>query len=299
MPTGPPMSSSSLSRPTETRTARRTETTVTDGRRLTYAEYGSPDGTPVVFLHGTPGSRLSGALFETAARDRGVRLLAPDRPGYGESAPWPTRSIADAGSTVGAVLDAAGVETAGLVAFSGGSPHALATAATHADRVDRVDLVAGATPPGVSESTPAVQRLLAGLATTTPPLLRGLFRGQAWFADRLDPSFVLAQYTADGTGTIPDAEAAIVKRDFLEAFARHRSGAVTEFRNTASDWGIEFAAIDVPVHCWHGTADTNVPVADARRFARTIPAAERHELEGADHLRTLLRSRRAVLDGHR
>jgi len=150
-----------------------------------------------------------------------------------------------------------------------------------------------------TRSTPAVQRLLAGLATTAPPLLHGLFRGQAWLAERLDPSFVLAQYTADGTATVPDAEAAIVKRDFLEAFARHRSGAVTEFRTTANDWGIDFAAIDVPVHCWHGTADTNVPVADARRFARTIPGAERHELEGADHLRTLLRSRRAVLEGHR
>lgn len=260
-----------------------------DGRQLAYAEYGRPEGEPVVFLHGTPGSRRLGAAFETVARDCGVRLLAPDRPGYGRSTPWPNRSVGDAGRFVGAVLDDAGVRTAGLVAFSGGGPHALAAAATRPERLGRVDVVVGATPPNLSEQMPALQRLLAGLATKAPPVLRGLLRGQAWLAERLDPSFVASQYT-DTAEAVSDDVAEIVRGDFVEALARHRSGAVTEFRNTATDWGVELADIDAEVRLWHGANDTNVPLADARRLESRVPTAELQVLDDADHLRTLLRS---------
>ncbi|RXK51526.1 alpha/beta fold hydrolase [Halorientalis pallida] len=166
-------------------------------RRLAYAEYGAPEGTPVVFCHGTPGSRRLGELFETAARERGVRILAPDRPGFGASSPWPGRSITDTARVVPAVLDDAGVGCAGLIAFSGGCPYALAAAGVCPERVERVDVIAGATPPDVGGDDSAIRRLLTGLATRTPTLLGGLFRGQTWLARRLDPSVVVGQYTDD------------------------------------------------------------------------------------------------------
>jgi pimeloyl-ACP methyl ester carboxylesterase len=268
-----------------------------DERRLTYAEYGRADGIPVVFLHGTPGSRRLGRLLAPAARRLGVRVLAPDRPGYGRSTPWPDWSVGDAGAFVTAVLDDAGVETAGLVAFSGGAPYALAAAERHPGRVSRVDAVAGATPPDVSQALPLGQRVLAGLATATPFVLRGLFRGQAWLAGRLDPSVVVSQYTTHAA-SVPDDVAQLVRADFVEAFARHRSGAATEFRESTRDWGVDFAAIDQPVHLWHGADDTNVPLAGVRRLEARVPTARLHVLD-ADHLRTLLRCRSDVLDGHR
>lgn len=269
-----------------------------DERQLAYAEYGCSDGVPVVFLHGTPGSRRLGMLFETVARECGIRLLAPDRPGYGRSSPRPSRSVQDAGQFVGTVLDAAGARTAGLVAFSGGSPYALA-AATRTDRFDWIDIVAGATPPDVGEETPAVQRLLARMATKTPCLLRGLFRGQAWLADRLDPSFVVAQYTTDDGEPVSRDAAEIVKADFVEAFARHRHGAVTEFRNAATEWDIDFDEIDTEVCLWHGENDTNVPIDGVRRLESEIPTARLRVLDDADHLRTLLRSVPQILEERR
>ncbi len=268
-------------------------------RQITYAEYGHSEGDPVVFLHGTPGSRRLAALFAEGAREQGIRLIAPDRPGYGRSSPWPGRSVRDAGQFVTAVVDDAGVESADLVAFSGGAPYALAAAATRSDRFSRVDVVAGATPPGVSEETPATQRLLAGLATRTPRLLGGLFRAQAWLAARRDPSFVVSQYTTGDAESVSDEIAAILRADFVEAFARHRSGAVTEFRQTDTDWGVDFDAVDARVHIWHGTADTNVPIGDARRLAARIQNAELHVLDGADHLRTLLRSVPDIMERER
>ncbi|WP_371163449.1 alpha/beta fold hydrolase [Halorubrum miltondacostae] len=260
-----------------------------DGRRIAYATYGDPGGDPVVFFHGMPGSRRLGAVLEPAARANDVRVIAPDRPGYGRSSPRPDRTVGDAAASVRPVLDDLGVERASLVAFSGGAPYAISTAASLGDRVTGVDVVAGATPPSFGDDTPAVQRLLSGLAAATPSVLGALFRGQAWVASRADPSFVVTQYAADADA-VPDEAATVVKADFLAAFERHRSGAVTEFRDAANDWGIDLDAVDAPVRLWHGTDDANVPIAGAERLAEALPTAELRVLDGADHLGTLLRA---------
>ncbi|MBX0324290.1 alpha/beta hydrolase [Halomicroarcula sp. F13] len=278
----------------------RTRTTSVSGdRTVAYAEYGVSDGTPVVFLHGTPGSRLLGELFHDAARQAGVRLLAPDRPGFGRSSPWPTRTLSDTGSFVAAILDDAGVSEAGIVGFSGGGPHALATASTLGDRVTRTDVVASPTPPTLRTQTPLVQRTLAALANHTPTALSMLFGVQARLAARFDPSFVVEQYTADdATGTVPDDVATVVYRDFLEAFATHRRGAVHEFHLVNSPWADGVDSFDGPVGIWHGARDTNVPVDGVRRLCDRLPNARLTVFDEADHLRSLLRSRSPVLGQH-
>lgn len=284
-------------------------TTAADGRRVAYTEYGDPDGVPVVFLHGTPGSRLLGAVYDGPARRAdaartpangrtrsggGVRLLAVDRPGYGRSSPWPTRTLRDAGAFVAAVLDDAGVSRAGVVGFSGGGPHALAVAATHEERVRGVDVVSGAVPPSLGSETPKPLRALELLAAASPTLTKGLMRVQSWVAARAPPSAVASQY-ADDPADLPDGAAALVRRDFVEAFARHRSGFVTETRTLSDAWDVSPADVGAPVRLWHGGRDDNVPVADARRLAARLPDGTLTVFEEADHLRTLLRSRDPIL----
>jgi len=56
-----------------------------DGRRLAFADYGDPQGQPLFFFHGFPGSRYDGAYTGQAAAGMGIRLIAPDRPGMGYS----------------------------------------------------------------------------------------------------------------------------------------------------------------------------------------------------------------------
>ncbi|AZH24912.1 alpha/beta fold hydrolase [Haloplanus aerogenes] len=268
---------------------------IDDDRHVAYAEYGDPTGRPVLFLHGTPGSHRLGRLFDDTARREGVRLLAIDRPGYGRSSPWPTRDLTDTGAFVVPVLDDVGVDRAGVVGFSGGGPHALALAATHGARVERVDVVSGATPPSVGE-TPTTQRLLETLASTAPSLLRGLFRGQATLAEFFPPAVVVSQYTtAEGRASLSDDVAALVARDFVEAFAQTRRGAVTELRLLSAPWPFSLSTLDVSVNLWHGANDTNVPVEGVRRFCDRLPDAQLTVFEDADHLTTLLRSRSSVV----
>ena len=76
-------------------TAKSAKLALSDGRELGYAEYGTPTGTPVIFLHGAPGSRLDAAHLELAARDLGIRIISVDRPGIGWSSPKPDRKLLD------------------------------------------------------------------------------------------------------------------------------------------------------------------------------------------------------------
>jgi len=54
-----------------------------DGRKLCYAEYGTRDGLPMFYFHGSPSSRLEPRMFGDELTSMGFRIIAPDRPGVG------------------------------------------------------------------------------------------------------------------------------------------------------------------------------------------------------------------------
>src|SRR5450830_1310595 len=58
-----------------------------DGRRLAYSELGDPGGMPIFHQHGMPGSRVEHVAEPELYRSLGVRVITPDRPGYGRSPP--------------------------------------------------------------------------------------------------------------------------------------------------------------------------------------------------------------------
>jgi pimeloyl-ACP methyl ester carboxylesterase len=66
-----------------------------DGRSLAWREFGDPEGVPTIAVHGSPDSSAVWGLLDEPARVAGVRVVAPDRPGFGASTPQPGRSILD------------------------------------------------------------------------------------------------------------------------------------------------------------------------------------------------------------
>jgi pimeloyl-ACP methyl ester carboxylesterase len=253
---------------------------LSDGRTLSYATGGDPDGRPVVVHHGTPGSRLFGALLTAPAAEVGVRLLVPDRPGYGRSSPpsdvW---SWEDWPADLGDLLDAESVDRAGALGFSGGGPFALAAGVD--DRVTRVGLVSGVVPPA--------DNALATLASV-PFALRAVFRLSKAFASVSGPDAVVSQYT---DRSVSDAVAEAVAADFHEALAPGAAAVERENRAFASG-SLDAAPPAVPLRAWHGTRDENTPLSPVRTLVRerdgTLASVE------ADHLGTLLDRRRAALE---
>lgn len=257
-----------------------TETcTLSEGRTLAYAVGGDEGGTPVVAHHGTPGSRLFAALLSEVAAEEGVRLIVPDRPGYGRSSPppdgWEWR---DWRGDVASLLDAESVDDAGVVGFSGGGPFALAAAAD--ERVNRVGLVSSVVPPADVG--------LVKLARV-PFAVRVLFRLSGAYASVAGPEAVVGQYT-DRSVSEPVSRA--VADDFREALRRGAKAVARENRSFGDEWtGLDRPS--VPVRAWHGTRDENAPLSAVRAFANDTGAGL--ATAEADHLGTLLDRRSEVL----
>jgi len=253
--------------------------TLPDGRTLSYATGGDPDGFPVVVHHGTPGSRLFGALLSPPASEVGVRLLVPDRPGYGRSSsPSKAWSWEDWPTDLGELLDAESVERAAVLGFSGGGPFALAAATD--DRVTRVGLVSTVVPPA--------ENALATLASV-PFALRAVFRISKAVASVSGPSAVVSQYT---DRSVSDAIAEAVAADFHEALAPGAAAVERENRAFASA-SFDPEPPNTPVRAWHGTSDENTPLPPVRSLVERIGGSL--TTVEADHLGTLLDRRRAAL----
>ncbi len=58
-----------------------------DGRTIGYLRFGKADGPPLFHFHGHGSSRLEVLLMAEKAVALGVRLIALDRPGMGQSTP--------------------------------------------------------------------------------------------------------------------------------------------------------------------------------------------------------------------
>ncbi|MFD1570992.1 alpha/beta fold hydrolase [Halorubrum laminariae] len=257
--------------------------TLPDGRTVAYALAGDPTGTPLVLHHGTPGSRLFAAVCDSTATEAGVRLVAPDRPGYGRSSPPPRGwSMANWGDDVRELLatEEIAAETpvrVPHVGFSGGGPFALA-AATPGDRVGLVGTV-----------VPPAETGLARLASI-PFAVRLLFRLSKPLARLRGAEAVVNQYT---DRSVSPAVADAVAADFREALRQGASAVAREARLFA-EVSIDRESDGLTVRAWHGFDDENAPIGPVRELldevnGTVIPVE-------SDHLGTFLDRQRDIFD---
>jgi pimeloyl-ACP methyl ester carboxylesterase len=124
--------------------------TTSDGRDLGFRIWGDPEGSPIFWLHGTPGSRMLRDPTDAYAR-HGLAVCSYDRPGYGLSTRRPGRTQAQTIDDVVAIADALGWDRFAVAGASGGSGPALAVAARLPHRVARCAVVVGVAPTALEE----------------------------------------------------------------------------------------------------------------------------------------------------
>src|SRR5258708_22742464 len=93
-----------------------------DGSVIALEVAGEQGATPLLFCHALADSRLSARLFTHAARELGLRVVAPDRPGVGETDPRRLRRLADWVEDAALVLDGLRAGSAALLGISAGGP---------------------------------------------------------------------------------------------------------------------------------------------------------------------------------
>src|SRR6266571_3546238 len=85
-------------------------------------EYGDANGVPVIFCHGWPSSRTMARLADEPARDLGIRIISPDRPGISGSSLQPDRKLTDWPRLVERIADHLAIYDFRMLAISGGAP---------------------------------------------------------------------------------------------------------------------------------------------------------------------------------
>jgi pimeloyl-ACP methyl ester carboxylesterase len=262
-----------------------------DGRLLAYAEYGDPSGTPVFGFHGTPGSRRQVGLLDAAAARLGIRLIAPERPGYGFSDYVPGRRLTDWPRDVLEIAAALGLERFGVFGVSGGGPHAAVCAHQLGARLLGAAIVCGIAPTlrnQDAEGMMPMNRLLTRLARRSQYLIWPIFALlgllMRHFGEAMFPRFVKSLPEPDQRAF----EQPELRAEFIDEQRRaSRSAAMAaaqDFALFTRPWGFRLEDIAGPVHVFFGELDVNVPAAHGRMQADRIPNAKVHYFRNEAHL---------------
>jgi len=150
-----------------------------DGRPLSYAQFGDPDGFAILNAHGGLACRLDVAAAAPIAELCGVRLISPDRPGVGRSDPQPGRTILDWARDVTELLDWLDVDRFAVMGWSLGGQCAAAVGYALPPRVTRAAIIAGALPltePGAFDGLPTIGRTYIRMSRHAPWGARLCFR---------------------------------------------------------------------------------------------------------------------------
>jgi pimeloyl-ACP methyl ester carboxylesterase len=263
-----------------------------EGRSLRITEGGDPGGCPIIMLHGIP---LSGRLYRPHleyARDRGIRLISYDRPGYAGSDALPGRNVAQAAQDVSFVADRLGLSRLGVWGYSGGGNHALACGALLPERVTAVAAAGAMAPYGA----PGLD-WFAGLGSSNVDEFRAALAGRDAIEGFLRPQWLALQ--KNGGVFWPDLMTLLSPGDLellqgelgkylgaatIEALVPGFAGWTDDDLAHVAPWGFVVGAPAAPTSIWHGKSDRFVPYSHSVWLSEHLPGSELMLFDDETHL---------------
>lgn len=256
-----------------------------DGRILAYLDIGDPEGRPVFYFHGTPGSRLEGLMYDELNQELGIRMIVLDRPGYGLSDFQEDRTYLDWPDDVGELANQLGIDHFAVLGWSSGGPHAAAIAHEIPERLTVAAIVAGEAPyasddfpqsalTGDTFAGSGANKLFIWSANNGPWLMRTLFtmqrimlfRDPAGFVEDAGSFFDSAKDKQFFTSSEYSAEQ-------VEAFRQGAEGITRDLTIERLDWPFELEEIHSPtVLVFHGEKDTLLHPRIAEYVCMRIPS---------------------------
>ena len=274
--------------------------TLSDGRILGYSEFGDPAGYPVVNNHGGLVCRLDVEPAAVAARELGVRIISPDRPGVASSDPSPGRDTIDWADDVGELLAVLGVAEFAVMGWSMGGQYALALPARFGERVTATAVIAGCPPltdPDTFAELNSMDRHLTDLSAKHPAAARATFatmaRLEGMFPERMAKVSTRGAAVADQKATLANAD---LLAHMMQAAMEDRQGMVEEYLAWVRPWRFSLADLQGPVAVWQGTEDDLVPAQWGNQLAESIPGGVLHPLPDQGHLIGLTHRREVMAD---
>ncbi len=260
------------------------------GRLLEVYEYGDPRGHPVIFFHGLIGSHHQASYIAAEARENGLCILAPNRPGVGKSDFIRRKSPLETVSDVEEIALALDLETFSVMGISGGTPYALASLERLGSRVLTATLISGMGPmrlPGALKGMRSSDRIGLEIGSRQPLLARRVF--EKWsdhfrahpdrFLDRFIDQLVAPDRFLFRTTSLYDLFRQDLHQVFVEGQgAESLAHELRLYRYAGFSFGL--LPKDRRVVLWHGLNDDLVPPAMAWALSRYLPNCEVHLVPG-------------------
>jgi pimeloyl-ACP methyl ester carboxylesterase len=262
------------------------------GKELEYYEFGAEDrdAHPLLFHYGLPGSGYEASLAHAVAKQLGVRIIAPNRPGCGSSTFEPNRKLTDWPGVVLRLAEALGVDRVTVVGVSSGGAYACALGSLCPEMVASIVLVSSLAPvgaPRVTQSMRSLNRLFWVLGRRFPQLTHLPLHVLA-MQYHYDPSGFQRQFAS---GLSSSDRALMEKPEVAAAFGRSMeetlrqgpNGLAHDINIVAGPWAA-VEKITCPVRIIHGDQDDIAPIAMAHHLRGLLPHATLEVVPGAGHL---------------
>lgn len=274
-----------------------------NGAVVAFSEYGDPRGAPVFFCHGWPSSRTMAELTDEAARNLGLWIISPDRPGIRDSKFDPNRTLLDWPPLLRELAAHLQIDKFKILAISGGAPYAYAAAWMIPERVEAIAVVSGAPPIAELQDRSGLltlyNRLLA-LRGSRPGLLRFLFHVARPFASmkvpiRVRPLLLKILQPCDANVLRDTKSFEACFESARQAWRSSAAGVMSDADIYAQPWGFSLEEVRVPVRLWHGKKDRTFSFRLAEEIATRLPNCEFHLVEGAGHYSLPIRHTHEIL----
>lgn len=262
-----------------------------NGGTVALSEYGDPQGVPVFFCHGWPSSRTMAELAHDAARELGVRIISPDRPGIRDSRFQAGRRLVDWPPLLTALADHLEIDRFRIFAISGGAPYAYASAWMMPERVEKIAVASGA--PHIAELEDrsgllSLYNRMLVLRASRPGLLRTLFYVARPFASmkmpiRIRPLLLKVLQPCDANVLRDSRSFEACFESARQAWRSSAAGVMADAEIYAEPWGFPLEEVGVPVQLWHGKKDRTFSFHLAEEIAARLPKCELHVVEGVGH----------------
>lgn len=263
---------------------------LSDGRIIGYAEYGDPNGMPVLYFHGLPGSRLEAGHYHNVATANHCRLIGIDRPGMGLSSPDKNRSILSWANDVTDFADQLKLDKFSIIGHSGGGPFVAACAHELPERLIGCAIVSGMAPfehPESHTDMPKSRIFVNKLIKTIPWCATAMMGMTNMILKK--PNKMMDQMVKQ----LPEVDQVLFRdpihreaiiNSTVEAFRHGSAGPAQEMKLLLSQpWGFELQNITVPMSIWHGELDIQGPTSHAKIYASSIPNAQLNIFENEGH----------------
>ena len=258
-----------------------------NGQVISFFEYG--DSLDVLFFHhATQAAGPISRSLKHAADIHHFRIIEVVRPGYGNTTSLPDRNILDIAPLNLDLADKLGIEKFGIIGYSGGCPHALASTYLSQDRCLASMLVAG----------------MAPFVETDFNFYEGMDESnkQEWLSSQVDLERFkteISQYAEQWSGYDIEKIKLIMnsgaeKRlsdEWITEFSiniqyslrQGPEGILEDSMAFLKPWGFSLADVNSAVQIWAGDSDVLAPIGHARWLHQKISESTLYILEGKDH----------------